>query len=204
MDSGAFTEISTHGKYRHSVEEYVAEVNRWKTNGEMLAAVAQDYMCEPFILQKTGMTVAEHQQLTVQRYDQLKVLTDVYVLPVLQGYLPSEYVQHIALYGDRLAQGQWVGVGSICKRNADPRAVVAVLEAIHGVRPDLRLHGFGLKLTALADPRVRAHLHTADSMSWSFAARKELKYRGTGFGANSWQEARKFVNRITDFILEGY
>ena len=29
MDSGAFTEISSHGEYRTSPEDYVAEVNRW-------------------------------------------------------------------------------------------------------------------------------------------------------------------------------
>lgn len=201
MDSGAFTEISTHGHYRHSVEEYAKEINRWKHNGTLLAAVSQDYMCEPFILKKTGLTVADHQQLSIERYEALKVLTDVYILPVLQGFAPSEYVQHIRMYGDRLAPGQWVGVGSICKRNADPSAIVAVLEAIHRERPDLRLHGFGLKLTALADPRVRVHLHTADSMSWSFAARMELSRRGKGHGANSPIEAAKFVDRINYFML---
>src|SRR5215470_6413422 len=62
MDSGAFTEILKYGKYRHSVEEYAAEVKRWRGNGELLAAVSQDYMCEPFILAKTGLTVEDHQR----------------------------------------------------------------------------------------------------------------------------------------------
>lgn len=201
MDSGAFTEISTHGRYRFSVEEYAEQVNRWKDNGEMLAAVAQDYMCEPFILQKTGMTVNEHQELTISRYDQLVALTDALVLPVLQGYLPEEYVRHVQMYGDRLTPGHWVGVGSICKRNADPSAIISVLKAIHGVRPDLRLHGFGLKLTALANPIVRSYLHTADSMAWSFHARKEKRV-GRGHGGNSPLEAQKFVNRIMAYILD--
>jgi hypothetical protein len=42
--------------------------------------------------------------------------------------------------------------------------------AIKNERPDLRLHGFGLKTTALADPLVRSMLWSADSMAWSFAA----------------------------------
>jgi hypothetical protein len=144
MDSGAFTEISTHGAYRHSVAEYASEIRRWAANGNLLAAVAQDWMCEPWIIAKTGLSVQEHQRLTVERYDALQAedTAGVYVMPVLQGYEPEEYVDHIRLYGDRLAHGAWVGVGSICKRNSSPRAVEAVLLAIHRERPDLQLHGF--------------------------------------------------------------
>ncbi len=59
MDSGAFTEISTHGLYRHDVTEYAAEIRRWATNGSgrLLTAVSQDWMCEPFIVVKTGLSV---------------------------------------------------------------------------------------------------------------------------------------------------
>jgi hypothetical protein len=195
MDSGAFTEISTHGHYRHSVAEYAAEIRRWATNGSgrLLSAVAQDWMCEPFIVAKTGMSVAEHQRLTVERYDALLAedTAGVYVLPVLQGFDPADYVRHVAMYGDRLEIGAWVGVGSICKRNGDPRAVAAVLLAIKAARPDLRLHGFGLKTTALADPLVRAQLETADSMAWSFAARRE------GRNPNDWREAARWAANIT-------
>lgn len=193
MDSGAFTEISTHGRYRHDVSDYAAEIRRWKDNGNLLAAVAQDYMCEPFIVAKTGLTVHQHQQLTVQRYDALLAEdVGVYVLPVLQGFAPADYVDHLAMYGDRLAHGQWVGVGSVCKRNGDPRAVAAVLLAIKRKRPDLKLHGFGLKTTALADPLIRSLLHTADSMAWSFHARKN------GRNANDWREAVRWTNAIED------
>ena len=34
----------------------------------------------------------------------------VHLMPVLQGYLPSEYIC------DRLKEGMWVGIGSVCKR----------------------------------------------------------------------------------------
>ena len=55
MDSGAFSELSTHGRYRHSVEDYAAEIARWADDPALLAVVAQDYMCEPWILQKTEL-----------------------------------------------------------------------------------------------------------------------------------------------------
>lgn len=192
MDSAAFTEISTHGGYRKSVAEYADEIRRWSTNGSLLAAVAQDWMCEPWIVKKTGLSVLEHQRLTVERFDALlaKDTAGVYVLPVLQGYAPADYVHHIRLYGDRLHVGAWVGVGSICKRNSSPRAVEAVLLAIHGERPDLRLHGFGLKATALRSALVFDLLHTADSMAWSYQARK------AGRNANDWREAKRWMRGI--------
>ena len=190
MDSGAFTEIATHGHYRESVDGYVAQIERWRTCGNMLAAVSQDYMCEAWILEKTGLTIADHQRLTIERYDAIVSKTTAYIMPVLQGFEPSDYVAHLRAYGDRLEQGQWVGVGSVCKRNGDPGAIYAVLSAIKAERPDLRLHGFGLKTTALADGGVADLLHTADSMAWSFAARKQ------GRNSNDWREAKGFENRI--------
>lgn len=192
MDSGAFTEISTHGHYRHSVAQYAEQIKRWKQNGNLMAAVAQDYMCEPFIVEKTGLSIPEHQRLTVCRYDELLAEdVGVYILPVLQGFAPDDYVTHIRMYGDRLKHGQWVGVGSVCKRNGDPRAVAAVLMAIKAARPDLRLHGFGLKTTALADPYITSMLETADSMAWSFHARIN------GRNANDWREAKRWTENIS-------
>lgn len=71
MDSAGFTEVSTHGGYRFPVTEYAEQIKRWAGNGHLLAAVTQDYMCEPFIIQKTGLTVLRHQELTIERYDAL-------------------------------------------------------------------------------------------------------------------------------------
>jgi hypothetical protein len=191
MDSGAFSTIAMHGGYPAPVDEYAAQIRRWKSNGNLLAAVAQDYMCEPSMLAKTGLTVAEHQRLTVERYDALlRCETGCYILPVLQGYQPEEYVSHIRQYGMRLAHGAWVGVGSICKRNGSPRAILDVLIAIKTERPDLRLHGFGLKTIALSNGTIRALLETADSMAWSFAARRR------GSGANDYREAEKFRDSV--------
>jgi hypothetical protein len=192
MDSGAFTEISTHGRYRSSVAEYAAQIRRWATNGNLLAAVAQDWMCEPWIVASTGLSVAEHQRLTVERYDALRAedTAGVYIMPVLQDYAPADYVRHVEMYGARLVCGAWVGVGSICKRNANPRAVEAVLLAIAAVRPDLRLHGFGLKATALRSALVFDLLHSADSMAWSYHARKQ------GRNGNDWREAKRWIRGI--------
>jgi hypothetical protein len=111
-------------------------------------------------------------------------------MPVLQGYDPQDYVNHINMYGKRLAYGSYVGVGSVCKRNSDPQSIVAVIKTIKQCRPDLRLHGFGVKTTSLALSEIRDKLESADSMAWSFSARME------GKGSNDWRNAVKFEKKI--------
>jgi len=195
MDSGAFTEIHDHGRYRHGPEEYAKTIRRYgksslysfQRDNPLLAAVAQDFMCERFVVARVlgidpGDLTEEmfraqillHQQWTIERYDQLMQceLDGVPIMPVLQGFEPEEYARHLEMYGRRLKHGMWVGVGSVCKRQGDPVYMRAVLEAIHAARPDLRLHGFGVKLTALRDARIAEMFWSADSMAWSYAARK--------------------------------
>lgn len=191
LDSGAFREIEAFGGYRHEPAEYAAEVNRLaQINPGLRVAVSQDWMCEPFMLGKTGLDVAEHQRRTIERYDALLPLIKIYLMPVLQGYSLPSYLDHIDQYGDRLKPGMLVGVGSICKRNTDVRQIEAILSAIKRRRPDLRLHGFGIKITALSSGVVRNCLASADSMAWSFAARRQ------GRDQNDWREARAFAQQI--------
>lgn len=192
LDSGAFTTIERHGGYPDPPRLYAAHVRHWSRNGNMLAAISQDYMCEPFMVARTGLSVGEHQRLTIERYNALMGhdLAGAYLMPVIQGYEPDEYRRHLSAYDERLAEGAWVGVGTVCKRNANPVAVLGVLAAIHAERPDLRLHGFGLKTTALRNMAVRLHLHSADSMAWSFHARRN------GGGAHDWRRAVEFERRI--------
>lgn len=194
MDSGAFSTILTHGGYPEEPEVYAEQIKRWSRCGNLLAAVAQDFMCEAHMLAITGLTIADHQRLTIERYDRLVACDTggVYILPVLQGYAPADYVSHIRQYGDRLKPGAWVGVGSVCKRNGDVGAIEAVLLAIKNERPDLRLHGFGVKTTSLRSRLVRELVHTADSMAWSFAARKQ------GRDGNSIDEALAFKASIEE------
>lgn len=193
MDSGAFREIEQFGGYRHGPEEYAAEVGRLAAiNPGLKVVVSQDWMCEQHMLAKTGLTIEDHQRLTIERYDALLSLmpAGVYLMPVLQGYALKDYLRHIDMYGDRLERGAYVGVGSVCKRNGDVRQIEAILVAIKKKRHDLYLHGFGLKTTALGSGVVRDCLHSADSMAWSFAARRQ------GRNANDWREAETFVRRI--------
>jgi hypothetical protein len=164
LDSGAFTRISTN-KGHLPVEKYAGEINRWSKNGNLVAAVVQDYMCELFILKITGLTIKQHQLMTIESYDRLINMTDIYVMPVLQGYQINDYLYHLDLYGHRLSFGSWVGVGSICKRNSNPGSIESILIAIKTARPDLKLHGFGIKFTVLKSSIIWDLLYSADSQA---------------------------------------
>ncbi len=195
LDSGAFTRIVS-GKGHMSVVKYSDQIRRWSSCGTLLAAVSQDYMCEAFILDVTGLTIREHQELTIERYIQLKAIAPpAWIMPVIQGIEPKEYIRHVEMYVKWLEDGAWVGVGSVCKRNSNVGQVEVVLEAIASVRPDLKLHGFGLKKTALSSQIVNGLLYSCDSMAWSYAARKE------GRNANDWREAAKYTESIANMPM---
>lgn len=202
MDSGAFSRISR-GEDHLPIKEYARCIEaHTKTIGKnlfgnLIAAVCQDYMCEPYVLGKTGLSVREHQCLTIERYEALTTQLEAwgcptYIMPVLQGYAKEEYLEHLQMWD--LPIGAWAGVGSICKRNGQPEEVAAVLRAIKTERPDLRLHGFGLKLTYFDYAGIHHQLYSADSMAWSKAKRKIRE------DPNHWHGARDFVLRINQAL----
>jgi hypothetical protein len=198
LDSGAFTEVARYGGYRYGVEEYHRKVCKWAKCGKLLIAVAQDWMCEPFALHRTGLTTQQHQKLTVERYDQLmNLVPPVPIMPVIQGYRVSEYLAHLYMYQERLAPGAWVGVGSVCRRNGKPDEVLDILASIKQVRSDLRLHGFGLKQLALENKGVRSHLYSCDSMAWS-VPRKFFNQTPELELAHQYQE--KVMNAVCDNV----
>ena len=195
MDSGAFSQVATTGDHLLTSAEYAAQIKRWSRCGILARAASQDYMCEAFILKKLGRTVKDHQKMTIVNYRNLLRQMDAIecrtqIMPVLQGYNPEEYANHVRDYGSLLEEYAWVGVGSICKRNSNPQSVADVLSAILEVRPDLRLHGFGIKKTCLQDSYITDRLFSADSMAWSFAARYE------GGSPHDPELALKFKKRI--------
>ena len=175
LDSGGFTELVMHGSWAHgpTPAAYVARARRYQDEiGQLAWAAPQDWMCEPVILAKTGLTVRGHQDRTVANYLQLRELApDLPFLPVLQGWTPTDYLHCAALYdraGVDLAGLPLVALGSVCRRQATGQAE-AIITALHtaGIR---RLHGFGIKTLGLR--RYGHLLASADSLAWSVAARR--------------------------------
>lgn len=170
LDSGGFTELSLHGRWSISIDQYAREVERYRDGIGRLAWVApMDWMCEPSIIAKTGLSVATHQARTLVNFERLRARLGSIVAPVLQGWRTSEYHAHASMYEKRgwsLAEEPIVGVGSICRRG-DWQPISRIVRSLADT--GLRLHGFGIRgdaLHALSDA-----LTSADSMAWSYTAR---------------------------------
>jgi hypothetical protein len=181
LDSGGFTELSAHGSWDHgpSPREYAARVRRYHDEvGRLAWAAPQDWMCEPWILSKTGMSLHEHQVRTVDNYLLLRsIAPDLPFVPVLQGWRLDDYLACVGLYtgaGIDLSAESVVGLGSVCRRQATGQAV-AIIGALRAAGVT-RLHGFGFKVLGLR--RCGHALTSADSMAWSIEARRTAPLPG--------------------------
>lgn len=171
LDSGGFTELSRNGGWLTTPEEYVEAARRYQNElGSLDFAAPQDWMCEPFMLTKTGLTVLEHQRLTVANFVELRRLApELPFIPVLQGWELEDYLRCAEMYhqaGVDLRAELRVGVGSVCRRQYTSE-IETIFETLHG--EGLALHGFGVKTAGLKN--YERYLSSADSMAWSFGAR---------------------------------
>lgn len=175
IDSAGYSELSLYGEWRTSARQYVADVRRYASEiGRVEWAAPQDWMCEPHVRAKTGKSIAEHQSLTLASILDLREMApEIPWAPVLQGYELEDYLHHVDDYGragvDLFAE-PIVGVGTVCRRQATSEAV-EILEQLSGL--GLKLHGFGVKKLGVL--RLAQHLASADSMAWSFDARRMQK-----------------------------
>lgn len=185
LDSGGFSELSLYGEWQTSPQEYVAAVQRYDDEIGMLGwAAPQDWMCEPFMVAKTGLTVEEHQRRTVANFLELRDLWQAIepdnelrswpehcvFMPVLQGWQLADYRRCADMYteaGINLSHYPIVGVGSVCRRQATDE-IGEIFEALSGL--DMAMHGFGVKKAGVE--QYGRFLETADSMAWSFDARR--------------------------------
>ncbi len=172
LDSGGFSELNLYGGWSISKERYVDEVRRYQAEvGGMTWAAPMDWMCEPFVLEKTGFSVLDHQHLTVcSVLDLRRIAPDVAWIPVLQGWTREDYAFCVELYaqgGVDLAAEPVVGLGSVCRRQATGEAAEIVGD-LHA--RGIRVHGFGVKTKGLE--RFGHLLHSADSLAWSYGAMK--------------------------------
>lgn len=173
LDSGGFTELSLYGKWVTRPSTYIAAVRRYADEVGMLDfAAPQDWMNEPVMLERTGLTIPEHQRRTVNNWLLLKMLApELPIAPVLQGWERDDYLRCVDLYaaeGVDLHAEPVVGVGTVCRRQ-DTVAADGIFRALTDLGLS-NLHGFGVKLTGLA--RYGEHLASSDSMAWSYRARR--------------------------------
>lgn len=177
LDSGGFTELAMFGGWKTTVREYIDDVQRFSDEvGNLNWAAPMDWMCEPIMLEKTGLTIKRHQELTIDNLIELRGRSSLPFVPVLQGWEYGDYIDHITMYEDAgfdLTAEPVVGVGSVCRRQGtrDAHAILTTIRAL-GIRP----HGFGVKVSGLK--KYGLGLESADSMAWSYGARYEPPMEG--------------------------
>jgi hypothetical protein len=184
LDSGGFSELTINGYWPISPQEYVDFVRRCQDEiGNLDFAATMDWMCEPIIreggkaaggieVKGTGKSVKEHQRLTVENVLELMSLApELPWVPVLQGWEISEYYEHYDMYEaagvDLVNDFPALGIGSVCRRGHTDEVEKMMIDLS---RADLKLHGFGFKVKGLR--RVSDYMHSADSMAWSYQARR--------------------------------
>lgn len=175
LDSGAFTELTGHGRWRIDARTYARLARRYHDEIGPPTHIAQlDWPCEDEALTATGLTVAEHQRATIVNGLELRMREpELPWMLVLQGRRPADHLRHLDQWlaaGIDLREEPVVGLGSICRKGRTlPTAIL--IDRLH--RAGLRLHAFGYKTEGLT---ASAHqITSADSLAWSRTARHERR-----------------------------
>ena len=203
LDSGGFSELHQNGSWDAvPAAQYAAEVQRAQREvGRLQWAAVQDWMCEEVVLNKTGLSVEEHQDRTITSLIELSHLApDVPWAPVVQGWREDDYMRHIVAYAVRgidLTEFPVVGVGSICRRSGTKEAE-AIMRRIS--RQGIRVHAFGFKTLGLR--RCAPVIASSDSLAWSYTARRE-RIRLDGCAHSNCANCRKWASMWRNKMLEG-
>jgi len=205
LDSAGFTELSLHGQWQIPERDYIASTRRYRDElGGLEWAAPQDWMCEKIIreggVDKNGKVIAvgtklsviEHQTRTIDSVLSLRAhAPDVHWAPVLQGDQPEDYLRHVDMYASRgvdLFAERIVGVGSVCRRNR-VQEIVTVIRRLYDA--GLRLHGFGVKRNGFA--QLAPLLVSADSLAWSYNAKRNPDLRRPGCKHKTCANCRKYA-----------
>lgn len=171
LDSGGFKELQINGEYTFSPKKYLHDVRKYKPDYFFV----MDWMCESHILKRTGLSVREHQERTIENHIKLLDLMEKFKMEselatVLQGWTIDQYLEHITMFRQRGLLTDLVGIGSVCRRNAE-QDILSILKAINTRIPNRKLHAFGVKQSILKYPIAQKILYSCDSSAWSFAGR---------------------------------
>jgi hypothetical protein len=200
VDSGGYTELQKHGRWRTTAQQYANEVRRYRHElGEdkVLWIAPQDWMTEPWTIyggwhqgqyfagtrEARGLALREPEQdlttavrihihYTVDNLLQLRrIAPDLPVIPVLQGQTLADYEYCASLYGKA---GVELAAEPIVGLGSVCRreATDEIAEvAAHFADRGIRLHGFGVKAGGLR--LYGDDLASADSQAWSYGYRRK-------------------------------
>ena len=198
LDSGAYSVILKYGKYPFTAEEYADGIKLWKPD----IAWTMDYPCEPKATEKGKYTSLTAQDMTIR--NQISLLDQgVETQMVVQGYEPDEYLENLDKIKSAGLLTQHLGIGSICRRG-QVKEIARIIRLIHNNVPGwVKLHGFGIKTSVLAQTDARFYLYSADSQSWDYEARYGAwlngKYNGQTY-KDKIPRLKEYVERIENIL----
>lgn len=177
LDSGGFSFLRLQGKYPMNEKQYLEHAHLLNPN----LTVSMDWMCEPDIIKRTGLSIKEHIEKTVSSYWTILNIIDTHpgniiesassfnnipgVLGVIQGWSIEDYLSCIDLLRDHDLIQPYMGVGTLCRRHSE-KQILHILRAIKRELPNVQLHGFGVKTSILKYPEARELLYSIDSAAW--------------------------------------
>lgn len=182
LDSGAFGSAFWDGGYTYGPDDYLGIVE--KIMPELW--VTMDYPCEPNIL--PDMPVLERIEKTIKNTKALCTAPFPGLLPVIQGWLIEDYLYCIERMEKESLIMPVMGIGSICRRGSQ-RNIVAIVSEIKRQLPKVKLHAFGVKISALNynNGELLNYLDSLDTAAWQFNEKDELG----GWRPRSHQEIYK-------------
>lgn len=178
IDSGGFYSSMISGGYVKTDDEYLRYVESMMPQHFAL----RDYPCEPELMKKHGLTVKQNIHRTVANHLSLLDMLPNYCInaqpiPVIQGWDAADYLDCIDAFQDQGLMSNYMAIGSVCRRT-EVRNIRKIIITIRDAIPkSTKLHGFGIKLTAVKDLAIYNALYSVDSGAWDYQARWK-KYRG--------------------------
>lgn len=188
VDCGGYSFMKGKGEYSTSDAEYLDFIEEHKP--ELFAL--RDYPCEPDVLDQQGTTVEGHQRMTTERHVSLMGMYEdrglsASPVSVIQGWAMDDYLAHLDTLRDRGVLTDYVGVGSVCRRNREDE-IRNILVRLRSELPDrVDMHAFGVKGSVLQFTEVQNALTSSDSQSYDMNARwSSVVDRGAG--NHSWTD----------------
>jgi len=198
MDSGAFAVILKYGKYPFTLEEYAEGIAKWHPD----IAWTMDYPCEPSVQKRGGYNPKTAQELTMD--NQIRLLDlNTNTQMVVQGWEISDYLANLDRIKEQGLLTEHLGIGSICRRGQTTQ-IARIIRAVHNNVPGwVKLHGFGVKVSVLADTDAKFHLYSADSESWDYERRYNNWLSG-GNNGKTWKDKvpnlKAYIERVEELL----
>lgn len=185
LDSGGFSALNIWGDYPFTPDDYLYLIEERSPSW----AASMDYPCEPDISKGTKLLTEDRIIATVELAKYL-IRRDDRIVPVIQGYTIEEYEYCWKLLNNEINVKR-VAIGSVCKRQSSSEIATLCWQLSQFI-PDIPVHGFGVKLTALKYPEVWNLFSSIDTNAWEYKTRREKLTDSVAF--SQYREA--MMNRI--------